>query len=130
MTHIPGRLFSVNPLTVKEVPHLFARNERLVTIFNTPYGPMAMLLVGAMLVASITTVWAGVITPSTNSKVQRWDYQGQAINLKRGMEMGRFQFGSTVILLLPQNILHWQVELQPGSRIKMGQLLGRIEAYE
>jgi phosphatidylserine decarboxylase len=104
--HISGRLFSVNPLTVTEVPNLFARNERIVTIFETKMGPMSMILVGAMLVASITLV--------------------DKIELERGEEMGRFQFGSTVILLFPQNALYWDKNLQPGSALKMGQSLGHF----
>ncbi len=104
--HIPGRLFSVNPLTVTEVPNLFARNERVVTIFATKKGPMAMILVGAMLVASITLV--------------------DKIELERGEEMGQFQFGSTVILLFPHNALYWDKDLQPGSALKIGQSLGQF----
>jgi phosphatidylserine decarboxylase len=125
MIYVPGKLFSVNPLTVQEIPHLYTKNERIVTIFETKIGTMAMVLVGAMLVASIVTVWAGTITPAKQKTIQTWDYIDQDIILKRGAEMGRFQFGSTVILLFPQNKLHWD-KFSVGDSIKMGQRLGLI----
>jgi len=124
MAHIPGKLFSVNPLTVNSVPNIYTRNERVVTIFETKFGTMAMILVGAMLVASIVTVWAGEVTPPTKKTIQFYDYKDQNIELKRGTEMGRFQFGSTVILLFPKNTLQWENSLHPGDSIKMGQQLG------
>ncbi len=102
--HIPGRLFSVNPLTATEVPNLFSRNERMVSIFETKNGLMAMVLVGAMLVASIDLVDENELT--------------------RGAEMGLFKFGSTVILLFPQNTVCWNKDLRPGSILEMGKSLG------
>ncbi|MCK4608247.1 MAG: phosphatidylserine decarboxylase [Gammaproteobacteria bacterium] len=124
MAYIPGRLFSVNSLTAKEVPNLYGRNERVVTIFETAVGPMAVVLVGAMLVASITTVWAGTVAPAIGKKVKIEDYKDQNVILERGAEMGRFQFGSTVILLLPQNVIHWNKSLQLEGNLKVGQFLG------
>jgi phosphatidylserine decarboxylase len=124
MAYIPGKLFSVNPLTVNNVPNLYARNERVVVIFETKFGTMAMILVGAMLVASIVTVWAGEITPTAKKAIQFYDYGDKNIELKRSAEMGRFQFGSTVILLFPKNILQWDEYLHSGDTIKMGQQLG------
>jgi len=123
MTYVPGKLFSVNPLTVQEIPNLYTKNERIITIFETEIGQMAMVLVGAMLVASIATVWAGAITPAKQKTIQTWDYIDQDIILKRGAEMGRFQFGSTVILLFPKNKLLWD-KFSVGDSIKMGQSLG------
>jgi phosphatidylserine decarboxylase len=104
--HIPGSLFSVNPLSVTEIPNLFSRNERAVSIFATKNGPMAMVLVGAMLVASIVLV----------------DKNG----LARGEEMGCFQFGSTVILLFPKNAVSWNRDLQQGTILEVGKSLGTI----
>lgn len=108
MIYVPGELFSVNPLTARNVPGLFARNERVVAIFETAIGPMAMVLVGATIVASIETVWAGTVTPPTGKKVFVWDYdiQGdEAIKLAKGQEMGRFKLGSTVVLLFAKDAL-------------------------
>ncbi|MGO2563215.1 MAG: archaetidylserine decarboxylase [Pseudoalteromonas nigrifaciens] len=101
MIYVPGDLFSVNPLTAQNVPNLFARNERVVAIFETEIGPLAMVLVGATIVASIETIWAGTVTPPAGSDVFSWNYptKGEnAISLKKGEEMGRFKLGSTVVL--------------------------------
>ena len=125
MIYIPGKLFSVNPLTVQEIPNLYTKNERVIAIFDTEIGKMAMVLVGAMLVASIATVWAEEITPAKQKTMQTWNYAEQNIVLKCGAEMGRFQFGSTVILLFPKNKLHWD-KFSAGDSIKMGQRLGSI----
>ena len=86
MIHIPGRLFSVNPTTAQAVPNLFARNERVVTLFDTEIGPMALVLVGAMIVASIETVWHGIVTPPKRSSIQRWDYQDKSIHLRKALK--------------------------------------------
>ena len=101
MVYVPGRIFSVNTVTAQGVPELFARNERVVCLFDTEHGPMAMVLVGAMIVASIETVWAGLVTPPKRSlKTFRYDEAARApIHLEKGAEMGRFKLGSTVILL-------------------------------
>jgi len=128
MRHVPGRLFSVNPATVRTVPGLFARNERLVCLFNTPVGPMAMILVGAIFVASIETVWQGVITPPTHIDIQSSIYgQGMhEVSLKKGDEMGRFNMGSTVILLFGKGKMKWLEDLKAESGVMMGQEIGTI----
>ena len=129
MIHIPGRLFSVSPLTTRVVPDLFARNERLVTLFTTPAGPMAMILVGAIIVASIETVWAGAITPPLGTAIRQWSYPAtgpDAVFLDKGAEMGRFNMGSTVILLFARGAVRWDPALYPDASVRMGQRLGEI----
>ena len=123
--YVPGRLFSVNPLTARHVPNLFARNERLVCLFDTEYGPMAIVLVGAMIVASIETVWAGLITPHKREiRSVRYDEPARApIRLERGAEMGRFKLGSTVIVLFGPNRIRWSNKLLQFGPVKMGQAL-------
>jgi phosphatidylserine decarboxylase len=123
--HIPGRLFSVAPFTVAAVPRLFARNERLVCHFDGDRGPFAVVLVGAMLVSSIETVWAGLEIPPYASGVVRRSWRDRAIRLERGMEMGRFNMGSTVIVLLPPGHASWHPALGPESAVVVGQNLGR-----
>jgi phosphatidylserine decarboxylase len=124
--HVPGRLFSVSPATVRQVPNLFARNERVVSIFETSHGPMALVLVGAMLVSSIETVWAGVITPPYGRKVTHGDWSRRDIVLQRGQEMGRFNMGSTVIVLLPPGAVSALEDFGPDDAVLMGQKLGRL----
>lgn len=125
MTHVPGDLFAVNPRTARVVDNLFARNERVITIFQTSHGPLALIMVGAIFVGSMETVWAGAITPSARRTVTTWSYGGnQAIRLKRGEEMGRFNMGSTVILLLPKGMVNWRPVLVPESPLRLGQPLG------
>lgn len=129
MIHIPGRLFSVSPLTTRMIPRLFARNERVVTLFDTAVGPMGMVLVGAINVSSIETVWAGSITPPYANETVRWDYPDsgpEAIVLEKGAEMGRFNMGSTVILLFGKEVVRWDPALRPESRVLMGQRLGEL----
>lgn len=120
--YVPGDLFSVNQATADNVPNLFARNERLVCLFETAAGPMSMILVGAMIVASIETVWSGQVTPQpkkvTHSRLSA------SISLKKGEEMGRFKLGSTVILLFAKNALQWQELLVSGTSIRLGESLG------
>ena len=126
MAHVPGQLFSVNQATATNVPNLFARNERLVAIFETEFGPMAMVLVGAMVVASIETTWSGLVCP-TGKQVQTWEYgDQQEISLRKGEEMGRFKLGSTIILCLPKDTCTWNAELQPGVTTRMGQMLAKL----
>jgi phosphatidylserine decarboxylase len=125
MRHIPGRLFSVNAITARTVPGLFARNERVVCLFDTQAGPMALVLVGAIFVGSMETVLAGQVTPSRGAQPWRPD-PGTQIHLDRGAEMGRFNMGSTVILLLPAGAQTWDPALQPGSPLRMGQALGTL----
>lgn len=124
MHHIPGALFSVNKTTSEKVPRLFARNERVVCIFNTEYGPMAMVLVGAMIVASIDTVWAGQVAP-TGQRVQvtHYDYESP-LQLTKGQEMGRFKLGSTVVLLFPKGNANWDHTITANSPVYMGQSMG------
>lgn len=125
--YVPGRLFSVNQATAEGVDALFARNERLVCHFETPAGPMAMVLVGAMIVAGIETVWSGQVAPPLRG-VQERDYQHlpEPVSLARGEEMGRFQLGSTVILLFPEGRMDWGPGLTAGGSLRMGQALGRL----
>lgn len=128
MRHVPGRLFSVNPKTVRTVPGLFARNERVVCLFNTPVGPMAMILVGAIFVASIETVWQGIITPPSQHEIQTSLYgKGMhEVSLKKGEEMGRFNMGSTVILLFGKDKIKWIEGLVSESSVMMGQEIGTV----
>ena len=124
MRYIPGKLFSVSPRTARTVPALFARNERVVTVFETAQGPIVMVLVGAIFVGSMETVWQGMITPSYGKKIQEWNYTGdQAISLEKGEEMGRFNMGSTVVLLLPKVMAKFNRELTTETIVKMGQAL-------
>lgn len=123
MIHVPGRLFSVAPWTVRSVPRLFARNERVVCLFSTPSGPMAMILVGAINVAAIETVWHGLVTPPKGKKVTEYDYEHSDRELSRGEEMGRFNMGSTVILLTTEKV-QWASHLQPGNTLRMGEMIG------
>jgi len=125
MVHVPGRLFSVNTGTVAEIPRLFARNERLVCRFETDAGPMVMVLVGAINVSAIETVWAGLVTPSPQRQIGRWVYReedGLSIRLQRGAEMGRFNMGSTVIVLTPPGV-DFDSAWQPEAPVRMGQRL-------
>ena len=121
--HVPGRLFSVGPAAVRHVPRLFARNERLVCHFDTDFGPMAVVMVGALLVSGVETVWSGEEIPAYGSRVTVRDYRGEDITLERFEEMARFNYGSTVIVLLPPGV----AELAPGlcaeSAVKLGQRL-------
>lgn len=125
MVHVPGRLFSVNPLTATRVPELFARNERVVCIFDTEYGPMAVVLVGAMIVASIETVWAGLVTPHKRQvRSVRYDAAARTpIHLEKGVEMGRFLLGSTVIVLFGPNRVRWTDTPSVRGPVRMGELL-------
>lgn len=127
MVYIPGDLFSVNPLTAANVPNLFARNERVACVFKTPFGPMAMVLVGATIVASIETVWAGTVTPPAGKMIKRWDFHGSdPIILKKGEEMGLFTLGSTVVCLFPPQMIEFIESLQPGTPTKMGELFAHL----
>ncbi len=125
MIHIPGDLFSVNDTTASHVPRLFARNERVVCLFDTAAGPMAVILVGAMIVASIETVWAGLITP-IKKQVRTIDYTTQPkISLKKGEELGRFKLGSTAIVLFGKNAIDWKQAIKKDSEVIMGEAIGK-----
>ena len=128
MIHVPGRLFSVAPYTVRQVPGLFARNERVIAIFDTDAGPLVMVLVGAMLVSSTETVWAGEVTPTKNKEVTVKDYSNENISLAKGDEMGRFNMGSTVILLMPSKTIRGLDELGAGEAVMVGQRLASLAA--
>lgn len=127
MVYVPGRLFSVNAATTDQVPNLFARNERVITIFDTPAGPMAVILIGAMLVASISIAWAGVITPTGKNPLVLQN-ENSTIKLNRGDEVGHFQLGSTVIVLFGRDRVEWSEKLQPGQTVQFGQAIGKIRA--
>ncbi|MFZ1492356.1 MAG: archaetidylserine decarboxylase [Candidatus Competibacter denitrificans] len=129
MIHVPGKLFSVSPLTARTVPNLFARNERVVTLFETPAGPMAVVLVGAINVASMETVWAGAITPPLGTTIREWSYpsDGQgAVRLEQGAELGRFNMGSTVILLFAKDVVRWESTMTAEATVRMGQQIGSL----
>lgn len=126
MIYVPGRLFSVNQTTAENVPELFARNERVVCIFDTEAGPMAVVLVGAMIVASIETVWAGLVTPPKR-ELRSFSYTDEArqpVILEKGAELGRFKLGSTAIVLFAADAVQWQEQLGELSGVNMGQPLG------
>ncbi len=126
MIHVPGRLFSVSPVTTRVIPGLFARNERVAAIFDTEVGPMALILVGAINVSSIETVWAGAITPPWGTSIQRWRYPvdcPDAIGLDKGAEVGRFNMGSTVIVLFSKGAVRWNRDIVADAAVRMGQPL-------
>lgn len=123
---VPGKLFSVNPATAANVPNLFARNERVVTVFDTEFGPMALVLVGAMIVGSVETTWAGVVAPGTGVVTPIPHGQGTAATaFHKGEEMGRFRLGSTVVLVMPKGSVSWNSDLSAGDTVKMGQVFGK-----
>jgi phosphatidylserine decarboxylase len=124
MIFIPGDLFSVNPLTAENVPNLFARNERAVAIFSTAIGPMAMVLVGATIVASIETVWEGTLK---GKEIKYWDYSDQDITLEKGDEMGRFKLGSTIVALFAKGSIDFAEELEAGSVTRLGELFATVK---
>ncbi|HOB67175.1 archaetidylserine decarboxylase [Ottowia sp.] len=125
MVYVPGDLFSVNPVTARGVPGLFARNERVVCVFDTARGPFVLVLVGATIVGSMATVWHGVINPPRPGEIRRWDYQNQSVELAKGDEMGRFLLGSTVVLLWPKGTLKFNPDWAPGGAVRMGQVMGK-----
>ena len=125
MVYVPGDLFSVNPTTARAVPGLFARNERVVSLFDTARGPFVLVLVGATIVGSMATVWHGVVTPPRPGEIKRWDYTNQPVELAKGAEMGRFLLGSTVVLLWPKGTLKFNPEWAPGGAVRMGEAMGK-----
>ncbi|MBT9099418.1 phosphatidylserine decarboxylase [Methylovulum psychrotolerans] len=126
MVHVPGRLFSVNTVTTNNVPGLFARNERVCCLFDTAVGPMALVLVGAIFVSSIETVWHGVVTPPTIRSVRQWSYGSDAPTLTIGAEMGRFNMGSTIIVLFGKDAVQWQDGFSAGKTVRLGEQIGRL----
>ncbi len=126
MLHIPGKLFSVNQTTCDGVPELFARNERVVCVFSTEIGYMALVLVGAIFVNSIETTWHGVVTPPSCKQIRRWQYQDKTIVINKGDEMGRFNMGSTIIVLFSKNKMQWTEQLQAESAVQLREKIGVI----
>lgn len=129
-SYIPGDLFSVNTATAAAVPRLFARNERLVCVFDTPQGKVASVMVGAMIVASIETVWSGLVAPHGRQVIRTAYTEEAAPQLDAGAEMGRFLLGSTVILLFEPGKIEWVADLRAGDIVRMGQVLGRKIAQD
>ncbi len=122
--YIPGRLYSVAPHTVNSIPRLFARNERLIACFDSAFGPLAMVLVGAINVAAIETVWSGLATPPPKKEIQKIGYKDdEPVTLSKGEEMGRFNMGSTVIVLFNDTV-QWKDQLACGVKVKMGEKIG------
>jgi phosphatidylserine decarboxylase len=125
MIHVPGDLYSVNPATARGVPGLFARNERVVCVFDTAHGPFVLVLVGATIVGSMATVWHGVVNPPRVGVVREWRYADQAIELAQAAEMGRFLLGSTVVMLWPKmpEPFSFNPVWAPGRAIRMGEAM-------
>ncbi len=126
MIHVPGRLFSVNAATTNAVPGLFARNERVVCLFDTESGPMALILVGAIFVSSVETTWHGVVTPPSIESVRSWQYKENAPVIDKGEEMGRFNMGSTIIVLFGKDAIEWDADFKAGKKVKLGEMIGTI----
>jgi len=125
MIHVPGALFSVNPLTARGVPGLFARNERVVCVFEGENGPFVLVLVGATIVGSMATVWHGVVNPPRPGQLREWTYAQDHITLAKGQEMGRFLLGSTVVMLFPRSVMQFNADWTPARPIRMGEAMGR-----
>jgi phosphatidylserine decarboxylase len=129
MIYVPGALFSVNPTTARGVPNLFARNERVVCLFESPdHGPFVMVLVGATIVGSMATVWHGVVNPKRTGKISEWSYADQVIVLKQGEEMGRFLLGSTIVMLFTPNTIVFNPDWAPERSVRLGELMGNSPA--
>jgi len=126
MIYVPGELFSVNPTTARGIPGLFARNERVVCVFETANGPFVMTLVGATIVGSMATVWHGLVNPPRLPKVTEWTYADQDIVLKQGDELGRFLLGSTVVMLFPKDTLRFNPAWQPAGPVRLGETMGNL----
>jgi phosphatidylserine decarboxylase len=126
MTYVPGSLFSVNPATVRGIPGLFARNERVICLFEAATGPFAMTLVGAIIVGGIATTWHGIVNPRPCSGVRHWHYGDDPVDLRRGEELGRFFVGSTVVMLFPQGTLRLRTDWTPGRRVRLGEPMVRV----
>jgi phosphatidylserine decarboxylase len=124
MVHVPGALFSVNPTTARGVPGLFARNERVVCVFESACGPFALVLVGATIVGSMATVWHGVVNPPRPGTIREWRYAPDAVRIGRGEEMGRFLLGSTVVLLFPHDSIAFDSAWAPDGAVRMGEAMG------
>jgi phosphatidylserine decarboxylase len=123
MIHVPGELFSVNPTTARGVPGLFARNERVVCVFESARGPFVLVLVGATIVGSMATVWHGVVNPPRGKQLREWHYGEQKLRLKKGEEMGRFLLGSTVVLLFPTGTMTFNPAWSVGRTVRLGEAM-------
>ena len=123
MIYVPGELFSVNPATARGVPGLFARNERVVCVFNSEFGPFVLTLVGATIVGSMATIWHGTVNPPRSGRIRQWSYDDQQIRLGKGEEMGRFLLGSTVVMLFPKDTLAFNPAWAPAHPIRMGEMM-------
>jgi phosphatidylserine decarboxylase len=128
MIHVPGDLFSVNPTTARGVPGLFARNERVVCVFDSARGPFVLILVGATIVGSMATVWHGVVNPPRAGHLRDWRYDDVAVELKQGDEMGRFLLGSTVVMLFPNGPLQFASGWAPGRAVHLGEAMANYDA--
>ena len=129
MIYVPGALFSVNPVTARGVPNLFARNERVVCVFESPeHGPFVMVLVGATIVGSMATAWHGVVNPRRTGKVSQWRYDDQAVLLRKGEEMGRFLLGSTIVMLFRQGTIAFNADWAPERPVRLGEIMGNRPA--
>lgn len=126
MIYVPGELFSVNPATARGVPGLFARNERVVCVFESARGPFVLVLVGATIVGSMATVWHGVVNPPRTREVRDWRYDDGQVVLRQGDEMGRFLLGSTVVLLFPQGPCHFNPAWAPAAPVRLGEAMARL----
>ena len=123
MMYVPGDLYSVNPLTALHVPGLFARNERVVCLFETAQGPMVLVLVGATIVGSMATVWHGVVNPPRTGHVRQWRYEPGSVVLRQGQEMGRFLLGSTVVMLFPKGVASFHPDWAPARPVRLGEAM-------
>ncbi|MGK5051701.1 archaetidylserine decarboxylase [Janthinobacterium sp. RB2P8] len=126
MIYVPGELFSVNPTTARGIPGLFARNERVVCVFDTANGPFVMTLVGATIVGSMATVWHGVVNPPRTGQVRDWSYANDNVVLKQGEELGRFLLGSTVVMLFPKDTVKFNASWQPAGPVQLGEVMGNV----
>ncbi|WP_426072918.1 archaetidylserine decarboxylase [Janthinobacterium sp. DSP2-3-3] len=126
MIYVPGELFSVNPTTARGIPGLFARNERVVCLFDTANGPFVMTLVGATIVGSMATVWHGVVNPPRTGQVRDWSYANDNVVLKQGEELGRFLLGSTVVMLFPKGTVDFNGTWQAAGPVQLGEVMGNV----
>ncbi len=127
MIYVPGELFSVSPTAARGVPGLFARNERVVCVFDTASGPFVMTLVGATIVGSMATVWHGVVNPPRQPTLCEWTYADRDIVLKKGEELGRFLLGSTVVMLFPKDTLQFNPAWQPAGAVRLGEMMANLK---
>ena len=124
MIYVPGDLFSVNPTTARGVPNLFARNERVVCVFDSDHGPFVLTLVGATIVGSMSTPWHGIVNPPRTKEVREWRYETGKVTLKKGEEMGRFLLGSTVVLLFPKSTIDFNADWKTERPVRLGEVMG------